>query len=131
MVLDNGRFQPGVKPVQVQTWRSREFNIDNGNGTTDDDVWETSGAIEIVGVKAVYTEASDSSMGEATFKVGTAVAGAQVVAATALEESKSVGTSTAGVVLVNRVPKDNILAVRHTGIATTQVGKYRVQIDWM
>jgi len=127
------RYLPGPKPEEIKIWRSKEFNIDNGSTTTDDDVWAPPGEIKVVGVRAVYTEASDSSMEAANFKVGTAVGGAQIVAATDLEEAKSVGTYTdativegAGVVLA-----DGILAVRHTGIATTQVGKYRVQIEYL
>ena len=125
--------EPGPKPEQVQWFESVEFNIDNGNGTTVDDVWSIPGPILVVAVRAVYTEASDSSMGAPTFKVGTAVGGAQIVAATTLEESKSVGTYTDGAIVAGagRVAANGILAVRHTGIATTQAGKYKVLIGYI
>ena len=125
--------EPGPKPEEIKTVESQVFNIDNGAGTTVDETWSFPGPIEVAYVRAVYQEASDSSMGTATFKVGTAVGGAQVVAATTLEESKSIGTYTDGAIVAGGeyVPKNGILAVRHTGIATTQVGTYKVVIGYL
>jgi len=125
--------EPGPKPEQIQWAVSKVFNIDNGNGTTADDVFSFPGPIQVVHVRIVYTEASDSSMVPGTFKVGTAVGGAQIVAATSQEESKSVGTYTEGTIVAGAgyIPANGILAIRHTGVATTQLGEYKVLIGYI
>lgn len=113
---------------------TKDFNIDNGTGTTDDDiVLVPSDGITIVAVRAVYVEATDSGgAASANFKVGTAVGGAEIVAATALEVSKAVGTKTAAtlVTAAGAIAADGMIAVRHTGIAATEAGQYFVQIEY-
>lgn len=113
---------------------TKDFNIDNGAGTTDDDiVLVPSDGVTIVAVRAVYVEATDTAgAASANFKVGTAVGGAQIVAATALEVSKAVGTKTAATLVTGAgaIAADGMIAVRHTGIATTEAGQYFVQIEY-
>lgn len=111
---------------------SKEFNIDNGSGTTDDDIIMVAPrAIVITDVRAVYTEATDTAgAASANFKLGTAVGGTQIVGATALQVSKAIGSSTAATITAGAVASGGMVAVRHTGIAATEVGKYRVQITF-
>jgi len=111
--------------------RSKEFNIDNGSGTTDDDyLLAVKQAFVIRSVRAVYSEATDTAGADsANFKVGTAAGGAQVVAATSLAVSKAVGTYTDATIVDGNVAANGMIAIRHTGIATTEAGKYYVQLE--
>jgi len=110
---------------------SQEFNIDNGAGTTVDEmVAYFPTAVTIQGVYAVYTEATDSSMGAATLKVGTAAGGVQVVAAYTHLESQAIGTAKTMTLVESKFVGGTKLWVRHTGIAATQVGKYHVIVEY-
>lgn len=109
---------------------SKEFNIDNGAGATDDDVlvnlpFECS----VESVRAIYTVATDTSgVASANFKLGVAAGGDTIVAATALEISKAVGGTTNATIAAGRLAANTTLWVRHTGIAATEAGNYRVQV---
>lgn len=115
-----------------QYYYSQEFNIDNGNGTTIDDVMYCPHDIEVVAIRPLYTEATDTSgVASANYKVGTAAAGAEIVAATALEISKAVGAAGAKATLVaSTVAAGSSLFIRHTGIAATEGGKYKVLVEY-
>jgi len=111
---------------------SKEFNIDNGAGTTDDDyLLVPDKDIWIEDARVYYTEATDTTgAGSANVKIGTTSGGAEVVTATALVAAKAIGSTTALALNINRIPANSILCVRHTGIAATEVGKYKVQIRY-
>lgn len=116
---------------RIQWFRSKTFNIDNGSGTTDDDVIfsDLDKDAYVVHVRAVYVEATDTAgAASANFKLGVAAGGATVVAATALEVSKAVGAATSGTVLAGLVPAGGALFARHTGIAATEAGQYYLQV---
>lgn len=116
------------------TVRSQIFNVDNGAGTTIDEVLLSNlpSDIEIVSIQAVYQEATDTAgAASANFKLGTTVGGAEIVAATALEVSKAIGSVTATTLAVSRIAAGGILSVRHTGVASTEVGQYHVQVVYM
>jgi len=122
-----------ARGAQAVTWlRSKTFNIDNGSGTTDDDVILSDLDVDayVVHVRAVYVEATDTAgAASANFKLGIAAAGATIVAATALEVSKAVGSATVATVLsANRVAAGGALFARHTGIAATEAGQYYLQV---
>lgn len=106
------------------------FNIDNGAGTTADDASVGPFPFEtlIVGSRAVYTEATDTSgVATANFKTGVSAGGATLVAATALEVSKAIGAYTDGVPLEVPVPANTTIWTRHTGVAATEAGQYFVE----
>lgn len=109
---------------------SVEFNIDNGSGTTVDDILLVPDKnIYIENARVFYTEATDTTgVATATVQIGVAIAGATVVAATALAVSKAIGSTTALTVAAPFVPAGSILVVRHTGRAATEAGKYKVQV---
>lgn len=109
---------------------SKEFNIDNGSGTTDDDlVLVPDKDIEIEHARIYYTEATDTSgVASANVKIGTTAGGVDIVAATALAVSKAIGSTTAMVIASGYVAAGELVFIRHTGIATTEAGKYRVQL---
>lgn len=114
--------------------RSKTFNIDNGSGTTDDDVLLVPSVdIRIIGASIVYVEATDTTgAAGANVKLGTAAAGEQIVAATNLGTSKAVGAKTA-LTLTSaryRVPAGTGVFARHTGIAATEAGQYFIQLEY-
>lgn len=111
--------------------RSKTFNIDNGSGTTDDEVLFANfpSDAEVVNVQAVYVEATDTAgAASANFKLGTTAGGVDIVAATALEVSKAVGGVTSSTLAASRVAAGSSLFARHTGIAATEAGQYYLQV---
>jgi hypothetical protein len=113
--------------------RSVTFNIDNGSGTTVDDVIlsNLSKDIQIISVKAVYTEATDTTgAASANFKLGTTAGGTGIVGATALAVSKAVGSTTSATLAADRLAAGATLFARHTGIAATEAGQYYIQVEY-
>lgn len=114
--------------AQAKTMR---FDLDNGAGTTIDDVvLVPSVAITITGARIVYTDATTGTVAAGNAKIGTTVGGAEIVAATAYENAKTVGTTTAMVIVSGVVPAAGIVCVRHTGVAATQAGQAYVEIEY-
>lgn len=116
---------------KYHTLRSKTFNVDNGSGTTDDDVIfaDLPFDVYIENVKAVYVEATDTAGAEAAnFKLGTTAGGNGIVGATALQVSKAVGSSTSATITSNIIAAGTDLFARHTGVATTQPGQYYLQV---
>lgn len=106
-------------------------NIDNGSGTTADQVICGGFPFDayIVAAWPLYTEATDTAgVASATWSLGVAAGGATIVAATALEVSKAVGAAGTKVVGLIPLPAGSSLFMRHTGIATTEAGEYRLQV---
>lgn len=106
------------------------FNIDNGAGTTADDASVGPFPFDcyVIDARAVYTEATDTAgVATANFKTGVTAGDATLVAATALEVSKAIGSYTAGAPLAVKVPANTTIWTRHTGVAATEVGQYFVQ----
>lgn len=111
--------------------RSRLFNADNGAATTLDDVlMKHSKAVRLLTARAVYTTETTGTIAAGTVSVGTTVGGVDVVAATNLENTKTVGTSTALVLAVNEIPAGTMLTARHTGVAAVAAGEYYVEIEY-
>lgn len=107
------------------------INIDNGAGTTLDIVLLVpSTAITIHSIYVLYTTATTGTVAAATVQVGTAVAGAQIVAATALLDTTAVGVEQALTLVIDEVAAGTPIIVRHTGIATTAAGEYVVQMEY-
>lgn len=111
--------------------RSEAFNLDNGAGTTIDDViLRPSTAITITAARIVYSDATSGTVAAGTAQVGTTVAGAEIVAATAYENAKAVGTTTAMTIASGAVAANTPIIVRHTGVAATQAGEAHVEITY-
>lgn len=111
--------------------RSMLFNIDNGAGTTVDDVMlRHSKAVRLLTARVVYSDATTGTVAAATVQVGTTVTGVDLVAATNLENAKAVGTQTALVLAANEVAAGTPIIARHTGVAVTQAGQYYVEIEY-
>ena len=109
---------------------SKEYNVDNGAGVTDDDVvCNLPYEARVVSVRAIYTEATPGSGADsANFKIGVSAGDGSIVAATALQNSKSIGATTTATVASELLPANTTLWTRHTGVAVTVAGKYRLQI---
>ncbi len=111
--------------------RSVDFNIDNGAGTTIDDVLTLSEfPVTIRRAQIVYTVETTGTVSAGNARVGTAVAGVEVVASTAYGNTASVGTTTAMVLVETRLPADTMLVVRHTGVAATAAGVAYVEVEY-
>ena len=122
----------GLVRQSKDTVRSQFFNLDNGSGTTVDEPLFRTGAQggRLVRVYALYGETTQTVAG-GNFKLGVAAGGATLVAATAYEDSKAVGTSTSATILVDRIPANTTVFVRHTGVAVTQTGTASIVVEWV
>lgn len=117
---------------QLRTVKSRLFNADNGNGTTlDDTILRPAQAITLVAARVVYTTETSGTIAAATVQLGVAVGGATIAAATALENSKAVGTKTDLTLLIKSIAAGTPIIVRHTGVAATAAGEYYVELDYL
>lgn len=114
--------------------RTKQFNIDNGAGTTDDDAFLIcTQPISIKSAKVLYTNATTGTVAAATIALGTTAGGAELVAATNLENSKAIGTTTALTLTAAaaKVAANTMITARHTGVATTAAGEYTVQVEYV
>lgn len=110
---------------------SRVFDIDNGNGTTVDDAFlYLPYASTIRSAFVLYTTATAGTVAAATISLGTTVGGVDLVAATALVNAKTVGSVTALTLAASAVPASTMISARHTGIASTVAGEYRVVVTY-
>ena len=100
--------------------------------TTDDCcVLRHSQPIRLKAARVVYTDATTGTVAAATIQLGVAVAGATVIAATALENSKGIGTSTALTLALTDIAANTPLIARHTGVATTAAGEYFLELEYV
>lgn len=111
--------------------RSVWFNIDNGSGTTIDDVLLVpTSAITITAARIIYVDATTGTVAAGNAKIGSTLGGAEIVAATAYENTKAVGTTTAMTIVDGAVAAATPVFVRHTGIAATAAGQAVVEIEY-
>lgn len=111
--------------------KSRLFNVDNGNGTTLDDViFRPSVAITILAARVVPTTENFGTVNAATVKIGTAVNGEQIVAAVGLTNDLAIGAAQALTLVSGAVAANTPICVRHTGIGATVAGEYYVEIEF-
>jgi hypothetical protein len=111
--------------------RSVWFNLDNGAGTTVDDViMRPSTAITITAARIVYVDATTGTVAGGNAKIGVTLGGAEVVAATAYGDTAAVGTATAMTIVSGAVAANTSVFVRHTGVAATQAGQAVVEIEY-
>jgi len=119
--------------------KSQIFNIDNGAGTTIDEcILRPARAVYVTGARVVYDTETTGTVAAATVGVGVTVGGVEVVAATALANTKAVGTTTALTIIKNGnmagayfVAAGTPVLVRHTGIAITAAGQYHVELEYI
>jgi hypothetical protein len=127
--VDSGGAVTGKQ--MSKTAKSVWFNLDNGAAATVDDVIiRPATAITITAARIVYVDATTGTVAGGTAQIGTAVGGAQIVAATNYENTKAVGSSTAMTIVSGSVAANTPVCVRHTGVAATQAGQAYVEIDY-
>lgn len=117
-----------------KTARSVWFDIDNGSGTTIDDViLRHSQAISIKAARIVYVDATTGTVAAGNAKIGTTVGGNELVAATAYENTKAVGVATALTLkaAASFVAAGTPICVRHTGVASTAAGQAVIFIEYV
>lgn len=117
-----------------QIARSVWFNLDNGAGTTIDDViLYCAQPVSIKAARIVYVDATTGTVAAGTAQIGTTVAGAEIVAATNYENTKAVGVVTAMTLTAAaaRVAANTPIIVRHTGVAVTQAGQSVIEIEFV
>ena len=116
----------------VSLVRSANINIDNGAGTTVDEVLLNSGpsGVRLVRVYFLYEQIAQA-VAAGNFKVGIAVGGATLVGATAYTDSAAIGDITVATILQDRVAPNTTVWLRHTGIAATATGTGKVCIDYV
>lgn len=113
------------------TARSEAFNLDNGAGTTIDAVLiRPARSIYITACRVIYEDATTGTVAAGNARVGTTVGGSEVVASTAYENTKAVGTTTAMVIVAGAISAGTPVLVRHTGVAVTQAGEAVVECDY-
>lgn len=129
--LTNHSSHKGSRNSVLHTAQSVWFNLDNGAGTTIDDVLLVPDvAITILSAKIVYVDATSGTVAAGNVKVGTTVGGAEIVAATAYGNSATVGSTTALTLVNPKVAAGTMVSVRHTGVAATAAGQAFVQITY-
>lgn len=121
-----------LRQSRVQT-KTQFFNLDNGAGTTVDEpvvIAPTRNPIRIIKVYALYGEATQT-VASGTYQLGTTVGGSDLVAATAYENTKAVGTITEATVTLAVVAPATVINVRHTGVAATQTGTATICVEYV
>ena len=112
--------------------RTQAFDLDNGAGTTVDEVLLDTGGRSgrIVRAYALY-QVLTGTVAAGNWKIGIAAGGATLVAATAYEDAAAVGAITVGTVLIGGyVPAGEEIFVRHTGVAATQAGTAVICVEF-
>lgn len=112
--------------------RSANVNIDNGSGVTIDEVLFNSGptGARLVRAYFMYDEIGQT-IAAGNFKVGIAVGGATLVAATAYTDSAAIGATTEAAVLLDTIAPNTTVWWRHTGIATTATGTGKLYLEFV
>lgn len=117
--------------AQTMRMKTTEFDLDNGAGTTIDQVvTRPTSAITITAARIIYSDATSGTVAAGSAKIGTTVGGAEIVAATSYENAKAVGTTTAMSIVSGAVAAGTPVIVRHTGVAATQAGKSVVEMEY-
>lgn len=118
---------------RCKTVKTEWFNLDNGAGATIDDVLIRAGrALTILAARVVYVDATTGTVAGANVSIGTTAGGEEIVAATAYENSKAVGTATQLTLKATgiKVAANTPVMVRHTGIASTAAGQAYVEMEF-
>ncbi len=119
------------RKAAIQRVRSDTFDLDNGAGTTVDDVvMKPTAAVTITAARIIYTDATTGTVAAGSAKVGVTLAGAEVVAATNYANTTAVGTATTMTIVSGAVAAGTGVFVRHTGVASTQAGKAVVELEF-
>jgi hypothetical protein len=130
---DNWQDFGQVQGVQAQSFaaRSQVFNIDNGGGTTIDDViMQISRALTLTSAKIVYVEEVTGTVAAGSVQLATTVGGDDIALAQNYENGKAIGAVTPLTLAATALAANQALHVRHIGVAATQAGKAYVEVEF-
>lgn len=118
-------------PAKLRTVKTSVQDIDTiGAADYDEIILVPSTGIEITEVRIVYDKEQSGTVAGGEVRVGTAADGEQIVAATALENTKAVGYCKVCTLVEGTVAADTPIFVRITGVAATQAGAVHVEMDY-
>lgn len=130
--LAQPQYRSGSESVVTGCARSVWFNLDNGAGATVDDVIVKAVVpITVTAARILYVDATTGTVAAGNARIGTTVGGSEIVASTAYENTKAVGTETAMTIVAGAVAANGAVFVRHTGVAITQAGQSVVEIEYI
>lgn len=125
------QFTRGIESPRLMIAKSQVFDLDNGAGTTIDDVIiRPVVPCTITAARIVYVDATSGTVAAGNVKLGTTVGGGEIVAAAAYVNAKAVGTTTDLTIVSGAVAANTPVCCRHTGVAATQAGKAFVEIEY-
>ena len=130
---DNWQDFGQVQGVQAQSFvaRSQVFNIDNGAGTTIDDViMKMSRALTLTAARIVYVEEATGTVAAGSVQLGTTVGGDDIALAHNYVNGKAIGTSDGITLAATALAANQSLHVRHVGVAATQAGRAYVEVEY-
>lgn len=114
--------------AKIKTARSRAFDLD---GTTSDDVMMyVTRQVKLLAARIVYSHATTGTVAAGNARIGTTVGGSEIVAATAYENAKTVGTITAMSLVITVVAAGSFISVRNTVVGATQAGEAYIELDY-
>jgi hypothetical protein len=130
--LAQPQYRAGSESTIVGCAKSVWFNLDNGSGTTIDDViLKAAVPVTVTAARILYVDATTGTVAAGNARIGTTAGGSEIVASTAYENTKAVGTETAMVIVAGAVAANGAVFVRHTGVAATQAGQAVVEIEYV
>jgi len=130
---DNWQDFGQVQGVQAQSFtaRSQVFNIDNGGGTTIDDVvFQLTRAVTLAAARIVYVEETTGTVAAGSVQLGTTVGGDDIALATNYVNGRTIGQTDGITLAATALAANQALHVRHIGVAATQAGKAYVEVDY-
>ena len=120
-----------TETAKLRTVKTSVQDIDTiGAADYDEVILVPSTGIKITGVRIVYDKEQSGTVAGGGVKVGTAAGGEQIVAATALENTKAVGYCKVCTLVEDTVAANTPIFVRITGVAATQAGAVHVEMDY-
>jgi hypothetical protein len=121
-----------LRQARVMAKTRQAFDLDNGSGTTIDETLFNSGprGARLVRVYALY-EVTAGTVASGNFKLGVAAGGATLVAATAYTDSAAAGDVTEAAIVLDAIPPNTTVFVRHTGVGATQAGSAYVIAEFV
>jgi len=116
---------------EVHSVRGKQVDLDFGAATDDEVILRPGRAITVIAARLVYEGATTGTVAGGNITVGTAVDGEEIVAATAFQNAKAVGTSTALTIVAGKVAANTPICARWTGVAATQAGLAHLELDYI
>jgi len=118
---------PQRKRVANSTW----FNLDNGAGTTIDDViLKASVALTVLAARIIYVDATTGTVAAGNARIGTTLGGSEIATNVAYANAAAVGAETAFAIAAGAVAAGGAVFVRHTGVAAVAAGQAIVEVEY-